>query len=434
MIGVTALLVFVAATLALIRGIEPVPTWYFHLAWWPYIVGLDDLNRRRGGASLLRDRPLRFLALCAVSVASWSLFEAANLRLGNWYYVMQEPERWIRWTGGVVAFATVLPGILVTLAWIENAGWLRNVPVRPMAWGRRQDRVLLTVGLICLVAPLVWPDVFFALIWGTLALLLEPWNRRHAARSFLRDLQAGQAGPLARTLLAGLVCGVLWELWNFWARTKWIYTVPGVGTLKLFEMPVLGFLGFPPFAVECLVLVRFLSAAWTKGLVYGERTRRGLAAGLALLAAVLTLAVFSAERITVDSFYVPVSRLDVLPPLSRQRLVTAGLERPEEVLEALRSTEERRAWAERTGLTEAALSEAYDRVGLVMFRGVGADRARELEVVGIRRRADLLASSPDALAAALRAAAPSGAPRDPFLERRVRAWLQGTRARTAEGR
>ena len=34
--------------------------------------------------------------------------------------------------------------------------------------------------------------------------------------------------------------------------------MPWVGEVKLFEMPLLGFLGFPPFAVECYVMAHFL--------------------------------------------------------------------------------------------------------------------------------------------------------------------------------
>jgi hypothetical protein len=37
------------------------------------------------------------------------------------------------------------------------------------------------------------------------------------------------------------------------ARAPWI-TVPFLEQLKLFEMPIPGFFGFPPFAVECFVL------------------------------------------------------------------------------------------------------------------------------------------------------------------------------------
>ena len=55
---------------------------------------------------------------------------------------------------------------------------------------------MIALGVACLVLPLLWPDVFFPLTWGSLVFLLEPWNRRHARRSFLRDLEAGEAGPL----------------------------------------------------------------------------------------------------------------------------------------------------------------------------------------------------------------------------------------------
>jgi hypothetical protein len=59
-------------------------------------------------------------------------------------------------------------------------------------------------------------------------------------------------------LVAGAACGVLWEFWNYWATTRWTYTVPYVGHLKVFEMPVLGYLGFPPFALECYAMFHWL--------------------------------------------------------------------------------------------------------------------------------------------------------------------------------
>jgi len=57
---------------------------------------------------------------------------------------------------------------------------------------------------------------------------------------------------------AGLICGFLWEFFNYCAIAKWTYTVPYFGNIKIFEMPVLGFLGFPPFAVECWVIYIFV--------------------------------------------------------------------------------------------------------------------------------------------------------------------------------
>jgi hypothetical protein len=420
-----AILFFAAATAGLALLIEPIPSWYYHLAWWSYVVATDDLNRRLGGRSLLRDRPRRFLWLAAVSVSWWTLFEALNLRLGNWYYVMDAPSRAARWTAGILAFATVLPGIVETLALVENLGWLRRVPVARLRWTPAKERACLGLGAACFALPLLWPDLFFPLTWGSFVFLLEPWNRRHARRSFLRDLEAGEAGPFARTLLAGLVCGVLWETWNFWARSKWIYTVPVFEQAKLFEMPLVGFLGFPAFAVECLVLVRFLSAwsarrAWTAS----PPVRRAAV----LLGGAATLGVFALiDPVTVDSLYVPVEKLRVLSEPARLSLAGLGLESPEKLRRALEARGAREQVAAATGLGGDQLERVRERVALVLHEGLGEERALQLERVGIRRVADLASWTPAALAAALRAQGPQA--RDRFLERRAGVWIRGVRDR-----
>jgi hypothetical protein len=418
-----ALAAFALGTAGLVLLVEPIPTFYYHLAWWSYVVAADDVNRRLSGRSLLRDRPRRFLWLAAASVLWWTAFEAINLRLGNWYYVMDTSSRAVRWTGGVLAFATVLPGIVETLSLVENLGALRRVRVAPMRWTRAKEAACLALGAACFALPLLWPDVFFPLTWGSFVFLMEPWNRRHARRSFLRDLEAGEAGPFCRTLLAGLACGVLWEAWNFWARSKWIYTVPVFEELKLFEMPLAGFLGFPPFAVECLVLVRFLDAwrerrAWTAW----PTVRRAAAA----IAGAATLGVFALiDPVTVDSFYVPVRELQVLPAPVRARLAGLGLGSPEKVRRALDDPASRARLAAASGLDGEELERAGESAALVLHEGLGDGRARQLQRLGIRRVADLASWSPPALAAALRAQGPQ--PRDRFLERRAAVWIRNAR-------
>ena len=420
MVLLAALAVLASATVGLVLLVEPVLSWYFHLAWWSYIVAVDALNRRRTGRSLLRDEPRRFVWLAVGSVAWWTLFEALNLRLGNWYYVMDHPSRAVRWTGGVLAFATVLPGIVETLALVESLGWLGAVRVSPLRWGRAKEALVLALGAACLLLPLAWPDLFFPLTWGSFVFLLEPWNRRHGRRSFLRDLEHGEAGPLCRTLLAGLICGVLWEVWNYWARTKWIYTVPGFERMKLFEMPLLGFLGFPPFAVECLVVIRCAQALWTR---VTPRARPAARAAAVVAGAVLTLLVFRAvDPVTVDSFYVPVARLAVLPARPRQRLAELGLHSPEKLLRALGDAEGRARWSTLSGHSAAELGHVRARVALVMHRGLGQERALQLHRLGIETVPDLARWDAAALAAAIRAQGVT--PRDRFLERRARVWVE----------
>jgi len=430
MILALGILVFAAGTAGLVLLVEPVPTWYYHLAWGSYILVADDLNRRLSGRSLLRDRPRRLGWLAVTSVAWWTLFEAINLRLGNWYYVMDPPSRAVRWTGISLAFATVLPGIVETLGVVENLGWLRSVRVAPLMWSRAKEASCLVLGVASFALPLAWPDLFFPLTWMSIVFLLEPWNRRNARRSFLRDLEAGEAGPFCRTLLAGLVCGLLWETWNFWARAKWIYTVPVFDELKLFEMPLLGFLGFPPFAIECVVLLRFLRA-WSAGRSWTASPVIRLSA--AVLGAAAVMRVFAGvDAVTVDSFYGPVRQLAVLPAPVRARLAEVGLGSPEKLRSALDDVEGRARLAAATGLGLEELERARERVALVLHQGLGADRALQLERVGIRRVADLAPWAPADLAAALRAQGPPLG--DRFLERRAGVWIRAARRRSLSER
>jgi hypothetical protein len=420
---VLPLLVFVVATVGLALLAEPFLSWYYQWAWWSYILAADALNRRLAGRSLLRDEPRRFLWLAGVSVALWTFFEALNLRLGNWYYVMDHPVRAVRWAGGAVAFATVLPGLFETEALLRHLGVLRRVPVVPLRWNRPRKIGSLAVGVACFGLPLVWPDRFFPLTWASFIFLLEPWNRRHAPESRLWEIEQGEAAPTLRWLLAGLACGALWETCNYWARVKWVYTVPGFESLKVFEMPLAGFLGFPPFALECAAIVGFLDGVGQRLRALPRWTRRLAVVFATALATAGTLAVFAAaDSVTSDSHYVPVARLGVLSARDREALVGAGLRSPERLARALGNDAALAEWSARTGLSVEALRRHRERVALVLHHGLGDGRARELARLGIETREDLAGWRSEPLAAALRDSGARGPHR--FLERRARVWLQ----------
>ena len=95
-------------------------------------------------------------------------------------------------------------------------------------------------------------------VWLGFIFLLDPLNARLGGESLLVDLRAGRRDRLINLALSGLLCGVLWEFWNYWAGAKWHYTVPIMENLKVFEMPVPGYLGFPAFAVECFTMYVFV--------------------------------------------------------------------------------------------------------------------------------------------------------------------------------
>jgi hypothetical protein len=72
-----------------------------------------------------------------------------------------------------------------------------------------------------------------------------------------RDWQHGWYGRTLACFGGGLLCGFLWEFWNYWALSKWVYHLPFLGSLenyRYFEMPLMGLIGFLPFGIECWVM------------------------------------------------------------------------------------------------------------------------------------------------------------------------------------
>ena len=117
----------------------------------------------------------------------------------------------------------------------------------------------VSFGLACLVAPIIWPSPWMTpLVWMGFAFFLDPINGRLGERSILAEFFTGHFRSMPLFFLAGLIAGIVWEFWNFWAFSKWEYNVPYLGHIKLFEMPVLGFLGFMPFIVESFAIYTFV--------------------------------------------------------------------------------------------------------------------------------------------------------------------------------
>lgn len=255
-IGLTAL---ATAQILLFTGIVEVGYWFFPLAWWPYILIADALVYRRKGTSLLRHHPREFVLLLPWSVCFWLVFELFNVVLNNWHYVMVPNNLPLRWLGYTVSYATVLPGLFETMQLLDAYGLFHKSKVKPISASPRWYGPFVITGLLFLFLPLLWPRFFFPLVWGIFIFLLEPLNHRLGGRSLVREWEQGSLRTFYLLLTSGAICGLLWEFWNYWAITKWGYTVPYVHWLKVFEMPILGFLGFPPFAVECYVMMNTVS-------------------------------------------------------------------------------------------------------------------------------------------------------------------------------
>jgi hypothetical protein len=246
----------------------------YFFAWYPYLLFLDGLLGRLEGRSWLFHRPREAAAMFFWSITVWLVFEAANLVLKNWAYAGLTADWRLRWGGYALAFATVLPGVLLTARVLMALGAFKGVRGRALKPGLAWQPAALLMGMAFLVLPLTFPRYAFPLVWVAFILLLDPLCELMGGESLLaRFLQGERREPLC-LLAAGGLCGLWWEAWNFLATAKWVYTLPVLNFWKIFEMPVLGYLGFLPFALEALVMYNFMKALQERVLTTPARRRR----------------------------------------------------------------------------------------------------------------------------------------------------------------
>lgn len=256
------LVMLVISEAGMFAHIEPLWSWHTPIAWTGYILFVDGIIYKKRGSSWLMNHRPEFAFLWLVSFPLWAIFEGYNLLIRNWHYVNLPESAIARYGGYAWAFATISPAIFESA---ELVAVLRRAPSkRPchFAINRSVEWLLIAAGAVMLTWPLLQPSPYHgALVFVGFIFLLDPLNRRLGAESIVGDLNSAEPERRQRVvnlLIAGFICGLLWEFWNYWARAKWIYDVPIMQGWKLFEMPLAGYLGFPPFAVECFTMYVFV--------------------------------------------------------------------------------------------------------------------------------------------------------------------------------
>ena len=276
--GFVGLGVLVGGELLLFRRVEPVATYFTPIAWTGYILAVDAAVFALQGRSRLSSARREFAWTAFLSVPLWLVFEAYNWRLQNWMYVGMPEALWGQALGSIWAFATVLPGIFETADLVAALGYFEKASARGWRFFLRYRRATMAVGAAFLLVPLVVPArtaaYLFALVWLGFAFLLEPVNYARGHDALLRDLEQNRGQRLYCLFVAGFICGLLWEFWNYWASARWVYIFPMFQEIKIFEMPLPGYLGFPAFAVECFALYQFVSGEFHR-VAEASRSRQG---------------------------------------------------------------------------------------------------------------------------------------------------------------
>ncbi len=270
----------------------PLQSHTFTPLWFGYIVFVNALSYRSQGRCLLTHDTGYLLKLFPVSAAFWWFFEYLNRFVQNWTYEgVQYFSPLVYFLFATAAFSTVLPAVMSTNELLHAWGLASRADDRAPPTPRGGWRIaLFAISLVALLFLGLAPNYLYPFLWLAplgLIVFVQPLNKPiQNPKSKIQNQQLGAresltsqnpsspscdfqplenfhrifptVGTLLRLSVAALICGFFWELWNWHSLARWIYHVPFVQTLHLFEMPLLGYFGYLPFGWEC---------AWIAGMV-----------------------------------------------------------------------------------------------------------------------------------------------------------------------
>ena len=247
--------------------------------WAGFILLVNALCVKRCGRSPLTSATRAYLWSFPASSLFWWFFEYLNRYVWNWFYIGVRdisPLEYVVFA--TVCFASVLPGV-TAVAWLLGSfGVFADEAYCGMAKVNIRSRTSVAVMSFLSAAGLTgivfFPQFAYPLLWISPLMVFVLVQVLMKERSALDALADGNWAVVFRFAVAALICGVAWETWNYYSLAKWVYTIPWVHRWKIWEMPLLGFAGYLPFGVECVVV-----AAWIDPRLTGRESDIGGSVG-----------------------------------------------------------------------------------------------------------------------------------------------------------
>lgn len=223
----------------------------FFPLWLGYILTLNGAAELIAGTSILMRMRWSFAVLFAISAPFWWFFEGMNEIVRNWHYHFPHPISATRYLiQATIDFSTVVPAAL-SASFLAFQGVKRLGVSSRMRARVKQPYLALSslLGTLSFSLLALFPQEAFPLVWIAPILIIEPIAYAIDYPSWLRDIERCDWALTISIMVGTLFTGIWWELWNFYSVPKWTYTVPYVGFWKVFEMPVVGYLGYPFFGL-----------------------------------------------------------------------------------------------------------------------------------------------------------------------------------------
>jgi hypothetical protein len=228
----------------------------FFPLWLSFTILINSLDYKKNGKSFMTEHPARFLLLFPVSGIFWWYFEYMNGFVQNWYYVGADYGRLKIFLLSTLAFSTVLPAVSSISSLLSSYSWIKKGFTG--IWKIQNPMPKFSAFLIFIFSSIglaligLFPTYIFPLVWISPLLIIVSMQIFFNDEHIFSDISEGNWSIIVSASVAALICGVFWEMWNYYSMPKWQYSIPLVHRFLIFEMPVLGYSGYLPFGLLCI--------------------------------------------------------------------------------------------------------------------------------------------------------------------------------------
>lgn len=304
--------IMILSEVLLWTGNHPIAVAFTPVMWTGYILLIDGVIWARGHYSYFINAKLEWPLLALFSVLIWVMFEVFNFPAQAWSYQNMPKDLLVKGLVFAWAYATIIPALLRTRSLFATFDFFNRSHPWNFKFTPFLRAIFFIAGLAMTFIPMMFPgcksgstdctpNLLIPLVWFGFIFMIEPINYRIGAPSVFRDLEnrenregpthdireleqreplremekrdpekqkkdgRGKVSFFWQLLAAGLFCGLLWETWNIQAYghsgLTWDYHLHNLYLLpnpdhpwRIGRMPILGFLGYPPFIWECYAL------------------------------------------------------------------------------------------------------------------------------------------------------------------------------------
>ena len=241
--------------------VEGLRTHYgFFPLWLGYCLVVDAITCMRKGNSLISRSVKGFFFLFSLSIPGWWLFEFINDKAHYWHYTERDHFSDLEYfLYASLSFSTVIPAVFSTSELVGTFSIFQKPITGPQVGKSRASIIsMFVLGILMLAGVFLYPEYSAAFLWMSIYFILDPINHYLGNRTLIQGTARHNWSEVIILWVGCLICGFFWEMWNYHSSPKWYYTVPYVNFWHVFEMPLVGYLGYLPFALELFALYHLL--------------------------------------------------------------------------------------------------------------------------------------------------------------------------------